>query len=144
MQCPKCKTLESKVIDSRLVEDGSLIKRRRECEYCQNRFNTFERRSFTEITVIKKDNSKEMYNREKLKRAILLACVKRNISWKQIDEILDELENKRIWEWQEISSSKIWDDVLAELKSIDEISYVRFASVYQSFWSLDDFRNFIK
>lgn len=143
MKCPKCKNLESKVIDSRLIEDWNLIKRRRECEYCQNRFNTFERRSFTELTVIKKDNTKEMYNKEKLKRAILLACVKRDISWKQVDDILYELENKRLWEWQEIQSTEIGEDVLKKLKSIDEVAYVRFASVYKSFSSSSDFKNFV-
>lgn len=144
MKCPKCKNMETKVVDSRVIDDWQTIRRRRECEFCWNRFTTFERKWFTELVVIKKDWKKEVYDRQKLKRALLLAFAKREFSNEKIEEILNELENQRISNWAEVSSKQIWDDILTALKQVDPIVYIRFASVYKSFDSLDDFKKFIE
>lgn len=143
MKCPKCQNMETKVVDSRMIDDWQTIRRRRECEFCWNRFTTFERNGFTELVVIKKDGKKEMYDRQKVKRALLLAFAKREFSNENIENILNDLENKWTWEWNEISSQKIGDDILAILKEIDPVVYIRFASVYKSFNSLEDFKRFI-
>lgn len=143
MKCPKCKTLDSKVIDSRIIEDGQTIRRRRECERCEYRFTTFERRAFTNLMVIKKDKTKELYDRDKLKKSIMLAFAKREISNEDIENILNTLENQWTMESNEISSKKIGSDVLQELKEHDPIAYIRFASVYKSFDSIEDFKEFI-
>lgn len=135
--------METKVVDSRVIDDWQTIKRRRECEFCWNRFTTFERKSFTELVVIKKDGKKEIYDRWKLKRALLLAFAKREFSNEKIEKILNDLENKWTVEWNEISSKQIGDDVLEALKESDPVVYIRFASVYKSFDSLEDFKNFI-
>ncbi len=144
MKCPKCQSMETKVVDSRVIDDWQTIRRRRECEFCWNRFTTFERKWFTELVVIKKDWKKEMYDRQKLKRALLLAFAKREFSNEKIENILNDLENQRIGEWNEITSKQIWDDILIALKEIDPVVYIRFASVYKSFDSLEDFKKFIE
>lgn len=143
MKCPKCQNMETKVVDSRMIEDGQTIRRRRECEFCNNRFTTFERKWFTELMVIKKDNTKEMYDRQKLKKSLMLSFAKREFNNEKIENILNNLENIRISEWKEISSKKIWDDILQMLKEIDPVVYIRFASVYKSFDSLEDFKKFV-
>ena len=143
MKCPKCQNMETKVVDSRVIDDWQTIRRRRECEFCWNRFTTFERRWFTELVVVKKDGKKEMYDRQKVKRALLLAFAKREFSNENIENLLNDLENKWTWEWNEISSQKIWDDILIALKELDPVVYIRFASVYKSFNSLQDFKEFI-
>ena len=136
MKCPKCQNLETKVIDSRVIDDWQTIRRRRECEFCNNRFTTFERREFTDLTVVKRDGKKELYDRQKIKRALVLAFAK-------IWEILSNLENQWTSEWDEISSQKIGDDILQVLKDLDPVAYIRFASVYKSFDNLEDFKKFI-
>jgi len=93
MKCPKCGSMETKVIDSRVVDDGQTIRRRRECEFCGNRFTTFERLGFTELMVVKKDKKRELYNRQKLKKAIMLAFAKREFGADEIENILNSLEN---------------------------------------------------
>jgi len=143
MKCPKCQNMETKVVDSRVVDDGQTIKRRRECEFCGTRFTTFERKSYTELVVIKKDGKKEVYDRWKLKRALLLAFAKREFSNEKIEKILNDLENKWTVDGNEITSTQIGDDVLDALKESDPVVYVRFASVYKSFDSLEDFKTFI-
>ncbi|HPK28235.1 MAG TPA: transcriptional regulator NrdR [Candidatus Absconditabacterales bacterium] len=143
MKCPKCQNVETKVVDSRMIEDGQTIRRRRECEFCGNRFTTFERKGFTELMVIKKDKTKEMYDRQKLKKSLMLSFAKREFNNEKIENLLNNLENKRISEGTEISSKQIGDDILEMLKEIDPVVYIRFASVYKSFDSLEDFRNFI-
>ena len=143
MKCPKCQNIETKVIDSRVIDDWGTIKRRRECEFCGNRFTTFERREYTELVVIKKNGKKEIYDRQKIKRALLLAFAKREFDDEKIENILNDLENQRTSEWNEISSQKIWDDILTMLRWIDPVVYIRFASVYKDFDSLEDFRKFI-
>jgi len=144
MKCPKCQNLETKVIDSRVIDDWQTIRRRRECEFCNNRFTTFERREFTDLTVVKKDGKKELYDRQKIKRALMLSLAKREYDSEKIEEILNNLESQWTSEWDEISSQKIWDDILEVLKELDPVAYIRFASVYKSFDNLEDFRKFIE
>lgn len=144
MKCPKCQNLETKVIDSRVIDDWQTIRRRRECEFCNNRFTTFERREFTDLTVVKKDGKKELYDRQKIKRALMLSLAKREYDSEKIEEILNNLESQRTSEWDEISSQKIGDDILEVLKELDPVAYIRFASVYKSFDNLEDFRKFIE
>ena len=143
MYCPSCNNVDTKVIDSRIIEDGQAIKRRRICEYCSHRFNTYERKEYSDLLVIKKDTSKELYNRAKLKRSILLASAKRSISKDTIDQMITSLETERSMIWNEITSQRIGDDVLLALKKIDSVAYIRFASVYKHFDSLEDFQNII-
>jgi transcriptional repressor NrdR len=107
MRCPKCKNMDTKVIDSRTIEDGQTIKRRRECEFCNNRFTTFERRGTTELLVIKKDGTKELYERQKIKKALLLSFAKRNIDNANVENIINDLEYKWSSEANEISSQQI-------------------------------------
>lgn len=135
--------MDTKVIDSRVIEDGQTIKRRRECEFCNNRFTTFERRWTTELIIIKKDNTKEIYDRQKLKKALLLSFAKRNIDKEWLENLLNSLENKRSSEGNEITSTKIGEDILEALKNIDIVAYIRFASVYKSFANIEDFKKFI-
>ena len=144
MKCPKCQNLETKVVDSRVIDDWQTIRRRRECEFCNNRFTTFERREFTDLTVVKKDGKKELYDRQKIKRALMLSLAKREYDSEKIEEILNNLESQRTSEWDEISSQKIGDDILEVLKELDPVAYIRFASVYKSFDNLEDFRKFIE
>ena len=144
MKCPKCQNLETKVIDSRVIDDWQTIRRRRECEFCNNRFTTFERREFTDLIVIKKDGKKELYDRQKIKRALMLSLAKREYDSEKIEEILNNLESQRTSEWDEISSQKIGDDILEVLKELDPVAYIRFASVYKSFDNLEDFKKFIE
>jgi len=135
--------MDTKVIDSRIIDNWQTIRRRRECEFCGYRFTTFERVWATELMVIKKDGSKEMYDRSKLKKAILLAFAKTDFSNDEIENLLNTLEIKRQSQWSEIPSSTIWDDVLELLKDDYPVPYVRFSSVYKSFASLDDFKQII-
>ena len=135
--------METKVVDSRMIEEWQTIRRRRECEFCGNRFTTFERKWFTELMVVKKDNTKEMYDRQKLKKSLMLSFAKREFNNEKIENLLNNLENRWISEWTEISSKQIGDDILEMLKEIDPVVYIRFASVYKSFDSLEDFKNFI-
>lgn len=143
MKCPKCNNMDTKVIDSRSIEGWQTIKRRRECEFCNNRFTTFERKWTTELIVIKKDWTKEMYDRQKLKKALLLSFAKRDINQEELEWLLNSLETQRSSEGNEVSSTQIWDDVVKALKNIDAVAYVRFASVYRSFNNLEDFKKFI-
>ena len=143
MRCPKCKNLETRVIDSRLSEDGLSIRRRRECESCWSRFTTFERMEFVSFFVTKTSGKKELYNRSKLETSILKACNKRNIPPEKIESMLNTLEI----EWAEnktwVTSKRIGKDVLHKLKDIDEVACLRFASVYNHFESHGDFVRFI-
>ena len=139
MHCPKCSHTDTKVIDSRAIENWSWIRRRRQCEVCWFRFTTFERSWLTEIMVIKRDWTKEIYNKSKLKKAIMLSFAKRNVSPEQIDNMIADLEANRTKHWTEIDTHRIWEDVLDKLKELDPVAYVRFASVYMKFDNFDDF-----
>jgi transcriptional repressor NrdR len=144
MRCGKCKNADSKVIDSRIIDNGQTIRRRRECEFCGFRFTTFERVGITDLMVVKKDGSKEMYDRLKLKKAVLLAFAKTNSTKNdEIDDMLNTLEIKRQSQGNEITSKEIGNDVLELLKDDYPVAYVRFASVYKSFEGLEDFKKLI-
>jgi transcriptional repressor NrdR len=136
--------MDTKVIDSRSIDGGQTIRRRRECEFCNNRFTTFERRGTTEFLVIKRDGTKEMYDRQKLRKALLLAFAKRNIDKEELENILNTLEIKRSSESNELSSREIGLDILSYLKTRDPVAYVRFASVYHSFDDLTDFKKLLE
>ncbi len=144
MICPQCKNKDTKVIDSRETDWWKIIRRRRMCTKCWFRFTTFEKYIITELIVIKKDWSREEYNRDKLKRAIMLAFAKRKISNEEIENMLLELEQKRLQQWkQEVESEQIGIDVLLMLKQKDPVAYVRFASVYMDFDSIEDFKQIL-
>lgn len=144
MRCWKCKNADTKVIDSRIIDDWKTIRRRRECEFCNFRFTTFERVGITDLMVVKKDGTKQMYDRVKLKRAIMLAFAKiDDVANEKIDDLLNTLEINWQTHWSEITSQQIWDDVLEMLKEDFPVPYVRFASVYKSFMGLKDFQKFI-
>lgn len=137
MKCPSCGYPESKVIDSRPVSDGASIRRRRECLQCQKRFTTFEVIESVQIVVIKKDGSKELFDRNKLISGLLKACQKRPVNAEEIvNEIEAELQNSlRL----EVPSREIGTMVMDKLKARDEVAYVRFASVYREFRDVDTF-----
>jgi transcriptional repressor NrdR len=140
MKCPYCMKLDNKVIDSRLSKDGRMIRRRRECLGCGRRFTTYEKLEDVLPMVVKKDNRREPFNREKIIAGISMACRKRPISMSKIEEFVDSLEiyfqelGKK-----EIDSSEIGERVITELKGWDEVAYVRFASVYRQFKDISEF-----
>ncbi len=140
MKCPFCGQLDNKVIDSRLSKDGHAIRRRRECADCSRRFTTYERVETTIPMVVKKDERREQFDREKLKTGIIKACQKRKISVDQIERFCDELERKmqELGE-REITSEEIGSRVMDYLHDLDDVAYVRFASVYRSFKDLKEF-----
>lgn len=139
MNCPHCGHESTKVSDSRLSDGGSSIRRRRLCENCGHRFTTFERMQMENLMVRKKDETIEAYSREKLERAILTACGKRPVSLETIRDKLSNLEEN--WgKSNEVSSKKIGEDIVAMLKDIDEIAFIRFASVYRSFKDVETFK----
>lgn len=140
MNCPKCKASETKVVDSRVTENGRVIRRRRECEKCENRFTTFERAAMGNLMVKKKDASYEIYSRDKLEQGIWLACGKRPVTKEQIDEMVNELEDKWSSNKKTVASQTIGNDLAEALKKLDHIAYIRFASVYRSFKDVDEFK----
>lgn len=144
MRCPKCKNYDTKVIDSRITEDSTSIRRRRECEKCGSRFTTFERMEFINFLVTKNNWEKEMFDRSKLQRSILKALHKRNIDLEIIEKVLNELENDWASNKKWITSKRVGKDVLNKLKNIDDVAYIRFASIYHNFDNVKDFINFIK
>ena len=140
MKCPYCSTEDSKVIDSRPTDEGERIRRRRECLNCAKRFTTYEIIESLPIIVIKKDKSRETFDRDKLLNGILRACDKRQISINTLDNMIDEIEatiqNSLD---REVTSVKIGELVMEKLKDIDEVAYVRFASVYRQFKDINTF-----
>lgn len=142
MKCPFCGYEESKVIDSRPTDEGQRIRRRRECLECNKRFTTYEIIESLPIIVIKKDKSRETFNREKLMTGLLRACEKRPVSIDTLDNMIDEIEviiqNSLD---REVSSERIGELVMEKLKKIDEVAYVRFASVYRQFKDINTFMN---
>ena len=137
MKCPNCGFPDSKVIDSRPIEEGNSIRRRRECLSCQKRFTTFETLESVQIVVMKKDGSRELFDRSKMLSGIMKACQKRPVNGEEIaNEIESELQNALV---HEISSRNIGEMIMDKLKLRDEVAYVRFASVYREFKDLDTF-----
>lgn len=144
MKCLFCGNDEDKVVDSRVIEDGACIKRRRECLKCGRRFTTFETVETTPILVIKNNQTREPFNKEKIKSGLIKACEKRPVSMAQINEICDSIE-KEIQNLlkSEIESKKIGELVMDRLQKLDEIAYIRFASVYRQFTDITNFINFL-
>lgn len=142
MRCLYCGNTDSKVIDSRSNDDCDTIRRRRECLKCGRRFTTYEKIESIPIIVIKKDKSRQTYDREKLLNGILRACEKRPVAIKEIENMVDEIEGI-IYNSidREISSSQIGEIVMEKLQSVDEVAYVRFASVYRQFKDINSFMN---
>ena len=141
MRCFYCGNLESKVVDSRSTEDGTAIRRRRECLNCGKRFTTYEKIESVPIVVIKKDGSRQTYDREKLQRGIMNSCASRPVSMDTVDGILDKIESTVHNSLErEVSSQKIGQMVMDELRQVDEVAYVRFASVYKQFKDIDTFK----
>lgn len=139
MQCPYCNYKESKVIDSRHTDSKS-IRRRRECEFCKKRFTTYEKIETTPIMVIKKDSSREYFDGDKIKYGILKACEKRPVSMEQVEDTVAYIENEVNKNYiSEIESREIGEMVMDKLKDIDEVAYVRFASVYRQFKDINTF-----
>ena len=141
MKCPYCNEADTKVIDSRPADDNSSIRRRRQCERCGKRFTTYEKLETMPLMVIKKDDSREAYDRSKIEAGILHSCRKcRPVSPRQISTMIDEIENQIFnREEKEIPTSVIGELVMDKLKSVDEVAYVRFASVYREFEDVSTF-----
>ncbi len=140
MKCPSCGHLESKVIDSRPSSDGSSIRRRRECLECQKRFTTYENIETLPLIVIKKDLSRETFDRNKILNSIIRACDKRQVTLQQMDNAVSEIENSLQNTLQnEITSDRIGEMVMDKLKELDEVAYIRFASVYRQFKDIGAF-----
>lgn len=140
MFCPHCKAKDTAVVDSRLSEDGRAVRRRRECPKCGHRFTTFERQELSNLIVVKRDGTREPYSRPKIERGVWLACTKRPITQEQIDAILSKLEEKWAANKKEVASSTIGMDVMRELKKLDHVAYIRFASVHREFKDVEEFK----
>ncbi|MDF0478817.1 transcriptional regulator NrdR [Vagococcus sp. PNs007] len=140
MQCSKCQYNGSRVVDSRPSDEGRAIRRRRECESCGFRFTTFERIEATPLLVIKKNGGREEFNRDKILRGLIRSAEKRPVSMEQMEQIVDQVENKvRSLGENEISTTLIGEYVMEELVNLDEIAYIRFASVYRQFKDMSVF-----
>ncbi len=145
MKCPFCGFLEDKVIDSRLSQDGSTTRRRRECLGCAKRFTTYERVEETLPLVVKKDGTREAFDRGKILGGIVKACEKRPVSMEEMEKAADRLEMRFLDSGErEIPSSSIGEAVMEELKRLDEVAYVRFASVYREFRDINEFMKELK
>ncbi len=142
MQCPYCDFEDTKVIDSRLSETKDAIRRRRECLSCGKRFTTYERREPLKLMVIKRDGSKEPFDREKLRAGLAKACAKQRITEEQIELMVDEIEAElRDRRRHEVTSRRLGDMVLIRLRRLDMVAYLRFASVYRQYTDVDQFRS---
>lgn len=145
MKCPFCSADDTKVIDSRPADDNSSIRRRRQCESCGKRFTTYEKVETIPLIVIKKDNNREPYSRQKIEAGIVRSCHKRPISADQIRKLVDEIETDIFnREDRELSVNVIGEIVMNKLKSLDPVAYVRFASVYREFKDVNTFMDELK
>ena len=145
MKCPFCGDDNTRVIDSRPADDNEAIRRRRQCDECGKRFTTYEKVETIPLIVIKKDNNREQYQRSKIENGVLSACYKRPVSVDQIEACVDEIENK-IFNLgvREIESEKIGEIVMDQIRDLDQVAYVRFASVYRQFKDADTFMSELK
>lgn len=138
MQCPRCGTLENRVIDSRLTDKNRGIRRRRECEKCGFRFTTMEQIRIASLIVKKRDGTREPYDRQKVENGIWKSCEKRPVTQQQVAEAITELEE--VWnQTNEISSEKLGEDIMKKIRELDEVAYIRFASVYRQFKDIESF-----
>jgi transcriptional repressor NrdR len=144
MKCPFCSHADTQVVETRMAEDGDFIRRRRQCAHCEKRFTTYERPDVTFPAVVKKDGRRIDYERAKLLASMNLALRKRPVSTEQIDGAVERIEEKLLGLGvRELPSSRIGEMVMRELKKLDKVAYVRFASVYRSFEDVDEFRTVI-
>ena len=145
MKCPYCGRSDSRVLDSRPVLDGTSIRRRRECPHCGRRFTTYEKVEETPFLVVKKDGRREAFDRQKILKGVLTACEKRPVPLKDLEELVDRVETliRRTYE-DEVPSSAIGEAVMEELRRLDEVAYIRFASVYRQFTDIERFREEIE
>ena len=144
MKCPFCSNDETQVVETRVSEDGDFIRRRRQCMACEKRFTTYERPDVTFPAVVKKDGRRIDYERAKLQASMNLALRKRPVSTEQIDSAVERIEEKLLGLGvREIPSARIGELVMRELKKLDKVAYVRFASVYRSFEDIDEFKTFV-
>ena len=142
MKCMFCGCLESKVIDSRACDESNSIRRRRECLACQKRFTTFETIEIMSFMVVKKDKTRELFDRSKVKKGIVRACEKRPVTMEQIENAVSEIEQQLLAPMRsEIPSTEVGEMVMDKLKDLDEVAYVRFASVYRQFKDITTFRD---
>lgn len=145
MRCPYCGEVESKVIDSRPTDDGERIRRRRECLSCQKRFTTYEVVETVPLMVVKKDGSREAFDRQKLLNGLMRACEKRPVSFSELERAVDEIEQTLLNTMnREVTSLEIGEQAMQQLKNIDEVAYVRFASVYRQFSDINTFMDELK
>ncbi|MDR0779133.1 MAG: transcriptional regulator NrdR [Pseudomonadales bacterium] len=144
MYCPFCNAVDTKVIDSRLVAEGNQVRRRRECITCAERFTTFESAELVMPRVMKQNGEREPFNEDKLRAGMLKALEKRPVSLEQVDEAISRINHAlRALGEREVSSKLVGETVMQELRRLDEVAYVRFASVYRSFKDLNEFREVI-
>lgn len=141
MKCPFCNHLETQVVETRISEDADFIRRRRQCGTCEKRFTTYERPDVTFPAIVKKDGRRIEYKRAKIQSSMNLALRKRPVSTEQIDSAIERIEEKLLGlGLKEVPSARLGEQVMRELKKLDKVAYVRFASVYRSFEDIDDFR----
>jgi len=144
MKCPFCGNADTQVVETRVAEDGDFIRRRRQCASCEKRFTTYERPDVTYPAVVKKDGRRIEYERAKMLASLNLALRKRPVSTEQIDAAVERIEEKLLnLGVREIPSSRIGELVMRELRKLDKVAYVRFASVYRSFEDIDEFKTFV-
>lgn len=141
MRCPFCQHPDTDVLDTRKLNEGEIIRRRRKCRNCGRRFTTYERIESVSLMVVKKDGQREPYEREKIMRGVRTACYRRPISAQQIEQLVNDVEAALMaTDEQEISSRSIGDQVMRQLRELDEVAYIRFASVYRSFADIGKLR----
>ncbi len=144
MKCPFCGHVDTQVVETRVAEDGNFIRRRRQCAHCEKRFTTYERPDVTFPAVVKKDGRRIEYKRTKLLDSFHLALRKRPVSTEQVDAAIERIEEKLMnLGTREVASSRIGELVMRELKKLDKVAYVRFASVYRSFEDIDEFKTLV-
>jgi transcriptional repressor NrdR len=141
MNCPYCHREDTQVTDSRLAEDGGAVKRRRQCKHCGRRFTTYERVERIGLTVVKKDNTREEYSRDKLYKGLVLACTKRPVPADKLEEAVNQIEAQLFRSGaSEVPAAAIGELVMHKLRELDEVAYIRFASVYRNFADLEEMR----
>jgi len=145
MKCPECGYLEDRVVDSRTIKEGGAIRRRRECMKCKHRFTTYEYIERAPLIVVKKDGRREPYNREKLLTGLLKACEKRPVPRDKLEKLVDDVQGTAFGKFRtEIKSSELGNQIIEKLQGIDEVAYVRFASVYRQFKDINQFMRELK
>lgn len=145
MKCHFCQNKETEVIETRILDEGATVRRRRKCQKCEKRFTTYERVEESPILVIKRDGRRERFDKEKLRRSIILPCNKTTVSREQIEKLINEIEAElKEKETTEIESKQIGNIVARKLKKIDKVAYIRFAAVFKRFVDLEDFEQELK